>query len=109
MDDPRYQPHYFTDAWIAMSKRNVSFYTHGPIDLNNLLESVIYVLHEALDFSDVSDPLIPRDIEGMKSQGKIHSHKSSLSLRGGIINPHNKPPLENRKILTAPRKKCEAR
>lgn len=58
LDSPKYCRRYFLDAWVAVAKRNQSFFTHGFIEINQLLESVIYLLHEALNFSDARDPIV---------------------------------------------------
>lgn len=52
MDDQRYSDKYLSDAWVAFIKRKPIFYTHAFLDINVILESLLYILHEALNFSD---------------------------------------------------------
>ena len=58
IDSPKYSRKYFLDAWIAVSKKNQSFFTHGFIDINTMVETIVYLLHESLNFSDLSDAAV---------------------------------------------------
>lgn len=58
MDDPRYAQRYLDDAWVAFIKRKPLFYTHAFLDIIVMAESLIYVLHEALNFSDSPCPIV---------------------------------------------------
>ena len=46
------------DAWVALSKRKPVFYTHGFVEINIMIEAVIFVLHEALNFSDSPSAIV---------------------------------------------------
>ena len=60
LDDPRLKQQYFIDAWVALSKRKPVFYTHGFVEVNIMIEAVIFVLHEALNFSDSPSAIVAR-------------------------------------------------
>jgi hypothetical protein len=58
IDDSRYLQKYLDDAWVAFIKRKPLFYTHAFLDINIMTESLLYILHEALNFSDSPCPIV---------------------------------------------------
>lgn len=61
IDSAKYSRKYFLDAWIAISKKNQGFFTHGFIDINTMVETLVYMLHESLNFSDQSNSAVSFD------------------------------------------------
>ena len=59
LDRPQFTSNYFVDAWLAFTKRDVSFFTLGFLDSNSVVESIINILHEGLNFSDTPNPVVP--------------------------------------------------
>lgn len=95
LDSPKFSRRFLLDAWVAIAKRNQSFFTHGFVEVNQLLESVIYILHEALNFSDARDPIVQTG----------NQHKKTKSIRSKATLTALAP----KRIVNAPKRKSMAK
>ena len=73
LDSSRFSQSYYIDAWLAFSKRDSSFYTHGHIEVAAIIESLVNLLHEGLNFTDTPNPIIPKaanfNVSGLQGWG----------------------------------------
>ena len=102
LDSPRFAPRYFLDAWVAVAKKSQAFFTHGFIEFNQLLESVVYLLHEALNFSDSADPMVALTDQVPRPAGG-HTRSPSLRSRASLAA------LVPKRLASAPRKRVLAK
>ena len=86
MDSPKYQEEYLIDAWIAFAKRKPVLFTHGFLEINTIFEVLIYVFHEALNFSDPPAGLSDKKVK----KSKPSSRQGTLVGDKGIKRPPRK-------------------
>jgi len=77
---------------MAFSKREEVFLTHGFLEVNVMIEALIFVMHEALNFSDSPTPLVKK--------------RNKRRRIGRVVT--NSPPNSEKDMKRPPRKKIQA-
>lgn len=86
IDHPKYQEEYLIDAWVAFAKRKPVLFTHGFLEINTIFEVLIYVFHEALNFSDPPAALANKKVKKSKPSSRL----GTLVGEKGIKRPPTK-------------------